>query len=71
LMLNKGIRDPGVALDIGRFFAGHSAYTDEDLREAFVRYNALKQRVKVHVPPPAPAAGGFRQKLRRLFGKEK
>jgi hypothetical protein len=71
LMLYKGIRDPGVALDIGRFFTGHAAYADDDLREAFVRYNASRQRVRVQVPPPAPAAGGFRQKLRRLFGKEK
>jgi hypothetical protein len=71
LMLCKGIRDPKVALDIGQFFIGQAAYTNGDLREAFIRYNAIRRRVKVRTPLPAPAPGGFFQGLKRLFGKEK
>jgi hypothetical protein len=71
LMLTKGIRDPRIALDIGHFFAGQASYSDDDLREAFVRYNAPRQRVKVQARPPVPAAGGWFHTLKRLFGKEK
>ncbi len=71
LMLCKGIRDPKVALDIGQFFIGQAAYTNGDLREAFIRYNAIRPRVKVRTPLPAPAPGGFFQGWKRLFGKEK
>ncbi len=71
LMLFKGIRDPQVALDIGKFFAGQAVYSDADLRETFNRYNALKLRVKLQEAPPAPSAGGLFQAVKRLFGKEK
>jgi len=70
LMLYKGIRDPRVALDVGRFFTDHLTYSNVDLREAFVRYNALKPRFKVQSPPPVPPAGGISQMLKRMFGKE-
>lgn len=71
LMLYKGIRDPKVALDVRHFFAGQNGYSDEDLREAFVRYNAPRQRVTVQPRPVAPRRGGWFQTLRKLFGKEK
>jgi hypothetical protein len=72
LMLSKGIRDPKVALDVGRFFSGLESYSDADLREALVRYNAPRHRVNVHVPPPSPPPEeGLFKKLRRMFGKEK
>lgn len=71
LMLVRGIRDPGVALDVGKFFAGHAAYSDDDLRKAFVRYNGPRQRVAVQSRPSTPSAAGLFQTLKRLFGKEK
>ena len=72
LMLHKGIRDPKVALDIGHFFAHQASYSDDDLREAFIKYNAPRRRVTVHVSPPARSAeGGLSQIVKRLFGKEK
>ncbi len=71
LMLYKGIRDPKVALDVGLFFAGQVGYSDDDLREAFVRYNAPRHRVKVQTRPPVPPEGGWFPSLRRLFGKER
>lgn len=71
LMLFKGIRDPGVALDVGHFFLSQTGYSDADLREAFIRYNAPRHLAKVQVPRAAPVAGGWFQTLKRLFGKEK
>lgn len=70
LMLYKGIRDPKVALDVVQFFAGQTSYSDADLREAFIRYNALRQRVTIQAPPPVPSPKGFLHTLKRLFGKE-
>jgi hypothetical protein len=70
LMLYKGIRDPKVALDIVQFFAGQNDYSDADLRETFIRYNALRPRVKIQAPPPVPSPKGFVHTLKRLFGKE-
>jgi hypothetical protein len=71
LMLYKGIRDPKVALDIGQFFAGQASYSDDDLRETFIRYNVNRHRVKVEARPPAPTGGSLLQTLKRWFGKEK
>jgi hypothetical protein len=70
LMLHKGIRDPKVALDIAQFFAGESGYSDAELRAAFVKYNALRPRVRIQMPPPEPSPKGFFRTLKRLFGKE-
>ena len=71
LMLCKGIRDPKIALDVGMFFGGHADYSDADLREAFIRYNAFKLHVNLQQAPPVPSAGGFFQAVKRLFVKEK
>jgi hypothetical protein len=70
LMLYKGIRDPGIALDIAQFFSGHAGYSDADLRETFIRYNAIRPRVLVEMPPPVQRPGGIFRSLKWLFGKE-
>ena len=45
LMLHKNIRDPKIALDARRLFAGLSSFTDDELTYAFLTYNALKTKV--------------------------
>ncbi len=54
LMLHKQIRDPAIALQAGLLFDRLASYSDEDLRAAFVSYNATRRRVDVH-PASAPA----------------
>jgi hypothetical protein len=68
LMLRKQIRDPELALKSGLLFDQLSSYSDEDLRAAFVAYNAGRRRVEVQsVPSPAPARGflGWLQSILR------
>jgi hypothetical protein len=59
LMLRKRIRDPKIALRSDAFFEELDRYPDGDLREAFVAYNALRQRVRLEeistIARPAPA----------------
>ncbi len=55
LMVHKQIRDPAIALQVGLLFDRLSSYSDEDLRAAFVSYNAGRRRVEVR-PAPAPAS---------------
>jgi hypothetical protein len=58
LMLQKQIRDPGHALKPGLLFDQLTSYSDENLRAAFVAYNAARRRVEVlSVPSPARARG--------------
>ena len=45
LMLQKNIRDPGVALDSRRLFTDLGSYTDVDLLRAFASYNRLHAKV--------------------------
>ncbi|MDH3252153.1 MAG: hypothetical protein OEM41_05130 [Ignavibacteria bacterium] len=59
IMLRKGIRDPAVALNSALLFSDGSSYSDEDLRAAFVAYNALKPKVHVVAPEPAPRTRGI------------
>jgi hypothetical protein len=61
LMLHKQIRDPAIALQAGLLFDQLSSYSDDDLREAFVSYNAARRRVEVEtLPRPAPNRGFFK-----------
>lgn len=53
LMLHKQIRDPAIALQSGLLFDRLFSYSNEDLRAAFVSYNAGRRRVEVN-PVPAP-----------------
>ncbi len=58
LMLHKQIRDPAVAVQAGLLFDQISSYSDEELRAAFVSYNASRRRVEIQpTPAPAPARG--------------
>ncbi len=58
LMLHKQIRDPAVAVRAGLLFDQISSYSDEELRAAFVSYNARRRRVEIQpTPAPAPARG--------------
>ncbi|MDB5034883.1 MAG: hypothetical protein JWQ98_2124 [Chlorobi bacterium] len=45
LMLLKGIRDPGIALDHRRLFTALDDFTDVDLRLAFIRYNMSFRKI--------------------------
>jgi hypothetical protein len=58
LMLQRQVRDPRQALAPALLFDQLPAYTDEELRAAFVAYNASRRRVEVQsVPARAPARG--------------
>jgi hypothetical protein len=60
LMLHKQIRDPALALKAGLLFDQLSSYSDDDLRGAFVSYNAARRRVEVGtLPPPPRSKRGF------------
>ncbi len=56
LMLHKGIRDPGVALDSKNLFKNLRGYSDGDLRMAFRSYNQLKTKVPGEDFPPMEGA---------------
>jgi hypothetical protein len=45
LMLHKHIKDPSVALNSKNLFTMLGNYTDDDLRNAFIRYNAIWHRI--------------------------
>lgn len=68
LMIVKRIRDPREALDPGRLFAGAGAFTDDDLRSAFLLYNSQRPKVTVTAGEPAPQPRGVRGLVRRWFG---
>lgn len=70
LMLHRQIRDPAIALRAGLLFDQLSSYTDEDLRAAFIAYNAHRRRVDVRQTPTPAAARGFLGWL-QSFRKEK
>src|SRR5512143_1045403 len=59
LMLHRQIRDPAIALQSGLLFDQLSSYSDEDLRAAFVSYNAARRRVEVRAAPAAAPSRGF------------
>ncbi len=60
LMLHKRIRDPAIALQSGLLFDQLSSYTDDDLRAAFVLYNAGRRRVEIQFRPGPLRARGLR-----------
>ncbi len=47
LMLFKQIKDPSIALQSKNLFSMLDDYSDEDLREAFVRYNKTWRRISI------------------------
>ena len=68
IMLLKGIRDPEIALDSSLLFTEPGRFTDEDLRSAFIAYNAMRQRVEIAPPAMEGEPGSIRGVVRRLFG---
>jgi hypothetical protein len=69
LMLTKQIRDPAVALRSQLLFESHRAYTDGDLKAAFVAYNAVKRRVDVRPASEPSRRRGVAAILHNLFGR--
>jgi len=67
LMLQKGIRDPAVALRSALLFENLRSYTDADLRAAFVEYNAFRHRVTVTAPAEGTHHPGFWSVMRSIF----
>jgi len=47
LMVHKNLRDPKTVLKPDRFFDDLEKYSDSDLREAFITYNALRPRFTI------------------------
>ena len=67
LMIRRRIRDPKIALDSRLLFDNQGAYTDEELRDAFVAYNAMKHRVDVRPQEHQSTEGSLRHLVRALF----
>jgi hypothetical protein len=71
IMLTRGIRDPAVALKSSRLFTDLSSYTDDDLRMAFIAYNALRPKVRIDIPPPVQKKSGFMRSVRDLVRRRR
>jgi hypothetical protein len=69
LMLQKKIRDPVVALNPDRFYSDLQIFTDAELRESFLAYNASRRRVDITVPVAGAGATGFSALLKRFVRK--
>jgi hypothetical protein len=75
LMLLKGIRDAAIVLDHRRLFDAMDEFTDNELRDAFARYNKvfrkveqdrlLQMSVEQSTPPERP---GLVARMMRMFG---
>ena len=69
LMLHKHIRDAEIALKADLLFEHLDRYTDEDLRWAFVAYNAVKHKVDIPVPAAMEEKRGMKEYFRKLFSR--
>ena len=70
LMIRRGVRDPGIALKSRLLFENQAAYADEELRDAFVTYNAIRHRVEVRPPQGQPKAGMLRRLVDAFFRRK-
>jgi len=70
LMIRRGVRDPEIALDSRLLFDNPRAYTDEELRDAFVAYNAIRHRVDVRPHARQSTEGSLRAAVRALFRRK-
>jgi len=70
LMLHKGIRDPARALASSLLWRDLSAYSDADLRAAFIAYNRVKHRVEVVPGPVVPPRRGIGSLLKKFFARK-
>jgi hypothetical protein len=71
LMLRKGERDPAVALNSGLLFQQLPSFTDDELRAAFIAYNAMKRRVEIQIPAQTASGKGHASLFSSLFRKKK
>jgi hypothetical protein len=69
LMVRKGIRDPRIALTPALLWERLDGEPDDDLRSAFVAYNALRARVTLRALPSLPRASWSARLWNFLTGK--
>jgi hypothetical protein len=71
LMLQKGVRDPAVALKSDLLFVNLATFSNEELRLSFMTYNTRKRRITIVDPPATPPPDGSPSFLNFLFRKKK
>jgi hypothetical protein len=71
LMSLRRIREPALALNPGRFYAGLEGFSDEELRNAFLSYNKMYPKVDAQVKIPTNPVSWWKHPIRRLLGQEK
>ncbi|MGB6120712.1 MAG: hypothetical protein WBG80_02295 [Bacteroidota bacterium] len=71
LMIHRRVRDPEIALDSRLFFADPDAYSDEELRDAFITYNVLRHRVEIRPRERHSTERSLRAHVRSLFRRKK
>ena len=70
LMIRRRVRDPRLALTPALLWDGLEAFSDAELRDAFIAYNALRQRVTLR-PVDGPARrGGIPLFMKHLFRRK-
>jgi hypothetical protein len=71
LMIRRGIRDPRIALHPPLLWENLHTYTDVDLRQAFVAYNAIRTRVPLQAEPLQARRAGLPLFIRQLFTRRR
>ena len=71
LMIRRGVRDPRIALHPSLLWENLTAFPDVDLLQAFVAYNALRQRLPLHVEPLRAPRSGIPLFIRQLFTRRR
>ena len=71
LMIRRRVRDPEIALDSRLFFDGPDTYSDEELRDAFIAYNAIRHRVEIRPRERHSTERSLRAHVRSLFRRKK
>ena len=67
LMLSLGIRDPATVFRTSLFWERLPSYPDEQLKEAFVRYNHKRHRADLTVTSEVPDVWSMGSFVRRIF----
>jgi hypothetical protein len=71
LMIQQRIRDPEIALHSRLLFEKSEEYPDEQLRDAFIAYNAIRHRVEIHRRKRQLPERPFWALLRTFFRRKK
>ena len=69
LMLSLGIHDPATVLSPSHFWERLASYPDEQLRDAFVRYNQKRHRANLTATAQAPEVWSVGTLVKRLFSR--